>query len=662
MKLIVVSNRLPYKIIDDKIVKSDGGLSSCLNNINLDFTWIGWLNKDINNKDIKSINLSKSEEERYYNNFCNKFLWYIFNNDFTRYFETLDYEFYQKVNMKFTKKIVENITSEKDIIWINDYHLFYVAKYLRTIYNIKNKIVYIHHIQLPDNIYQLNKSLPDNFMDCMKYYNLISCHTQKIKNLFHNLLKENKIHNKQIISNPIGINYEHFNKIKNNVPLFEKKKIIILGVDRLDFCKGLLNKFNAFDALLRKYPELLGKVELFQLVIPSRECINKKLKSDIERKISKINGYHTNFNIEAPIRYKYGRVNIEELVSMYKNSDICLITSFADGMNLVSLEYCICNPNGCLCLSEKAGSNEYLTGAITFNPFNLNEIVDSIYKCINFTKIDKEKLMEENVLFIKKYNSLNWSQKIMSNLMKSKKLIFCDYDGTLTPIVKNPDDASPKEKQYNILNKLCNNKDNIVHIISGRSKNTMEEWFGEVKNLTLSAEHGEFYKHNGNWINFTNSKDILIKKNFIVNLFNEKLVDLIIENKNLSVNINFNYCPEKYNSEEVKELKKEILEKFEDIKINKGLNCLEFSFSKRNKGDIVREILNNYLDYEVYAFGDEQTDEDMFKVLTGEKHYTFKVGTGKTNAKYRCENPDEVISYLTKINSNINANLLNLKC
>ena len=106
MKLIVVSNRLPYKIIDDKIVKSDGGLSSCLNNINLDFTWIGWLNKDINNKDIKSINLSKSEEERYYNNFCNKFLWYIFDNDFTTYLETLDYEFYQKVDMKFTKKIL----------------------------------------------------------------------------------------------------------------------------------------------------------------------------------------------------------------------------------------------------------------------------------------------------------------------------------------------------------------------------------------------------------------------------------------------------------------------------------------------------------------------------------------------------------------------------
>ena len=79
MKLIVASNRLPFKVIDDKIVRSDGGLSSCLNNLEMDFTWIGWLNKKLDSSNIKSIYLTASEEERYYNNFCNKFLWYIFN-------------------------------------------------------------------------------------------------------------------------------------------------------------------------------------------------------------------------------------------------------------------------------------------------------------------------------------------------------------------------------------------------------------------------------------------------------------------------------------------------------------------------------------------------------------------------------------------------------
>lgn len=672
MKLIIASNRLPYKIIDDKIVQSDGGLSSCLKNINLEFMWVGWLNQKLDNPSIKCISLSYAEEERYYNNFCNKFLWHIFNDDFTKYYEKKDFEFYEKVNMTFAKSIIEIIEKEDDIIWINDYHLFFTAKYLKEIYKIKNKIIYFHHIQIPNNVNQLFASLPPNFMNCMKYYDLISCHTKEYCDRFKQLLSLHKINIPKLLCNPIGINYNYFKKISNTIEKKPKKKFIILGIDRLDFVKGLYNKFEAINVLLRRYPELKNKIQLYQLIIPSRETVNKNLKINLERQISKINGYHTTFETDPPIKYQYNRVNINELVTMYKNSDICLITSFGDGMNLVSLEYCICNPEGCLCLSDKAGSSIYLKGTLQFNPYNLNDIVESIYKAYNLSTNDKLHMMQKNIEFIKENNSNVWANRLINTItkMNNKKIIFCDYDGTLTPIVNNPDDAKPTDLQYKLLKTLCENKNNIIYIISGRSKNTMEKWFGHIDNLILSAEHGEFIKHGQNWINFVNISNIEEKKQKIINMFISKktskplsmslsetspvLEKLFIENKSVSVNINFNNCKDLYKSKHVELLKKEIIKLYPEIIIKKGLNCIEFSFSKRNKGNIVKEILCKYNNnIKVYAFGDEQTDEDMFKVLNKENHYTFKVGDGETNAKYRCDNPNTVHEILYSINSDV---------
>ena len=421
MSLIIVSNRLPYKIVNDVLVESDGGLASCLKNIKYNFTWIGWLNskkKIRSNIKIETIELTISEQERYYDNFCNKFLWYVFHGDLSKYYEDMDYQFYQQVNLKFANAILKTIQDDNDIIWIHDYHLLHTAFILKQIFKIKNKILYFHHIEFPDNIKKLNKRLPDDFVENMKYFDLIASHTAKDIDNLKKLFIMNEINYTNFLVNPIGINPEYFKNLSLTIQPFSKNKIIILGIDRLDFIKGLSNKFEAINILLKKYPSLRGKIQLFQLVIPSRESINKKLKYKLEQQISKINGIHSSFEFDSPIKYQYGKIDINELIRLYKSSDICLITSIADGMNLVSMEYCACNPDGLLCLSNKTGASNYLKGVIKFDPDDVYEIMDSLYNCIKL--IDNKKItsemMAKNMEFINKNTSDIWVDRMLGNI------------------------------------------------------------------------------------------------------------------------------------------------------------------------------------------------------------------------------------------------------
>lgn len=642
--LIVVSNRLPFKIVNDKLVKSSGGLASSIKNITIKYKWIGWLNVNKNIKldnNIIPISLDNNQINKYYNNFCNNYLWYIFHSNFNRYFTDDDYNVYKNVNKLFASKINESIVSKNDIIFINDFHLILVGFYLKSIYNLKNKIMYFHHIPIPSNTNKFNRIIPNDFIDKFKYYDLISFHTNNYINNFNKIV--NNSFSTNLLLNPIGINYNklHNLSLRTNI-VNSKEKIIILGIDRLDFIKGLENKFESIKIFLKKYPEFIGKIQLFQLIIPSREIINKKLKYDLEIKISKINGMFTTFDSIPPIKYQYGTVSQEMLVKIYMKSNICLITSLNDGMNLVSLEYLTCNPNGVLCLSNKTGSSNYLK-CIKFNPKDPNQIADSIRKAINYKP---NNLL--NINFIKQNSSNFWISKMINNLKKN--LLFLDYDGTLVNIFKNPDYASPTKKQFLLLDKLISNKNNLVFIISGRSKKIINNWFGSIKNLGLSAEHGSFIKYpNCIWFgtDYSNKINNLYKK--IKDSIDLK--NVIVENKKTSLNFNFNFIQ---NSSYIKDKIKNIITSNNiTCKIIEDINYIEVLFSNKDKGFIVNQILNNYKFIKnVYAFGDEKTDEDMFKVLNKKNHYTFKVGNGKTFAKYRCLDVEDVYNKLNLINDN----------
>ena len=173
---------------------------------------------------------------------------------------------------------------------------------------------------------------------------------------------------------------------------------LILGVDRLDYTKGLPEKLRAFDRLLSEFPELQRKVTLLQVVVPSREDIPKyrDLKLEIERLISQINGQYTD-SLWVPIHYIYRHLERQQLLAYYRAADVALVTPLKDGMNLVAKEYCAAqlDERGVLVLSEFAGAASQLgPGSLLVNPNDMAGVAAAIHRAVVMPEREKQHRMK----------------------------------------------------------------------------------------------------------------------------------------------------------------------------------------------------------------------------------------------------------------------------
>jgi trehalose 6-phosphate synthase len=193
---------------------------------------------------------------------------------------------------------------------------------------------------------------------------------------------------------------------------------LILGVDRLDYTKGILERLKAFEVLLEKYPDLHEKINLIQVVVPSRTTVNeyKEMKRTIDETVGKINGRFT-VHDWVPIHYLYRSLDRHELVAFYRACEIALITPLKDGMNLVAKEYCASNveTNGVLVLSEFAGASQQLgKSALLVNPFNVEEVADSICRAYTMNAEERKKRMKRLRVGVQRNNIFRWLEQFLS--------------------------------------------------------------------------------------------------------------------------------------------------------------------------------------------------------------------------------------------------------
>jgi len=231
---------------------------------------------------------------------------------------------------------------------------------------------------------------------------------------------------------PISIDYKEFangakgSNIKKSLWYQGQDKFktkIMLGLDRLDYTKGIPEKLKGFRFALSKYPELRRRISLVQLVIPSRSGVTEyqELKAEIEQLIGEINGEYAEPGW-IPIDYHYKALNKKNLYAFYRSSHIALITPLRDGMNLVAKEYCACNQynDGVLILSEFAGAAFQLkSGALIVNPYDSRGVADAIYRAF---KMDKEEIfrrMSRLKKKIRKDNIYRWLDSFTSAALKS---------------------------------------------------------------------------------------------------------------------------------------------------------------------------------------------------------------------------------------------------
>jgi trehalose-6-phosphate synthase/HAMP domain-containing protein len=470
--LFVVSNREPYLHIMNETtgqaecVRPASGVVTALDPIMraCGGTWIahGSANADrkfVNSKNklgvppgddhyiLKRVWLTKAEEDGYYYGFSNEGLWPLCHITYTRpIFRDTDWETYKKVNRKFADNILEELPSKNPFIFIQDYHFTLLPQM------IKEKrpdatIALFWHIPWPNpevfSICPYQTEILDGMLGC----DLIGFHVQYHCNNFidtANRLLECRIDTEKFsivratketlvrsfpISVDIGINSsidqnekEEMTKIRKEFEL--NGKIVALGVDRIDYTKGLAERMMAVDRFLEKYPEYKGKFVFVQLGAPSRTHIKRyhELMGELDELAEKINWKHKNDEWK-PIVYLKRHFSPEEIKPFYRIADICIVSSLHDGMNLVAKEYIAAKNDlsGSLILSRFTGASRELVDAIQINPYSIGDFADSIRLAADMPQSEKERRMESMRKIISNNNIYKWAGNIITELTTIKK-------------------------------------------------------------------------------------------------------------------------------------------------------------------------------------------------------------------------------------------------
>jgi trehalose 6-phosphate synthase len=458
-RLIVVSNRLPITVqtVEDELQlqPSSGGLVSALAPILADSggCWVGWtgavydprLAELVNDWCLKQtysfgqVFLTASERDRYYRGFSNQTIWPLFHGLLSRcQFGAGYWESYRKVNEKFANT-VEQVSRKGDFIWVHDYHLMMVAETLRT-RGLGNRLAYFHHIPFPPP--DIFEALPwrvevlralmrfdlIGFQTARDQHNFIACLRRcmshaRVWDVRENLLVHAEGYCTTAGVYPISIDYEKFaadaadsavdaasRAIRDRLPGTR----IILGVDRLDYTKGILERLIAFERLLESKPELRGRVSMLQIVIPSREEIPEysQLRLRIETLISRINGGYSNPGW-VPIHHFYRSVSRNELIAFYRAADVAVVTPLKDGMNLIAKEFCASriDNRGVLVLSEFAGAAEELKcGALLVNPHDTETLARVLALALRMDESEQRMRMERMRSRIREHDVFHWSR------------------------------------------------------------------------------------------------------------------------------------------------------------------------------------------------------------------------------------------------------------
>lgn len=650
--------------------------------------------------ELYPVDIPKAINTEYYEGFCNDTLWPLFHY-FPIYtvFKESYYDAYVKANLLFMNEL-EKVIQPNDIIWIHDYQLMLLPKLIKERFP-KTKIGFFLHIPFPSyEIYRLlNKKWREELLRGILGADLIGFHTNDYTQHFLNTVRRTlgfdnslrKIFTPDRIIKadafPIGIDFDKFTNSLNEFKVVEeidklnefiKDCKLIFSVDRLDYTKGIMHRLNGFEFFLEKYPEWQGKVIFNMVVAPSRDSIPryKKMKKEIEANVGRINGKYSHLGWR-PIVYQYKNINFQELVALYSLSHCGLITPLRDGMNLVAKEYVTCQGKniGVLILSELAGAVAEMGEAIIINPTDTLEVADAILKALEMKldeRIERNDRMKKR---IKSYNVFSWAEDFLNQLDFIKKeqesfdvkimtpesidnlishyersnsrLILLDYDGTLIPFSKYPDMALPDERVIQQLTKLSTDKRNTVVIVSGRDKTFLEKYFGKI-NINLVAEHGVFYKINGNnWKIQDKDLENDTWKNVlkpILNKYTERCYGSFIEEKETALVWHYRNAEPDFAFVRANELKEELTEfllHHKNLQLLEGNKIIEIKKMGFDKGTSVNHFLKiSKFDF-VLAIGDDHTDEDLFKVLPKDA-YSIKVGLVQSLAKYNLTQQYEV--------------------
>ena len=667
------------------------------------------IDKALEGVGCSKVKLNSDEINGFYFGFSNRTVWPLFHY-FMEYaeFELPNWEIYKSVNQKFADALVEKI-SDEDTVWVHDYQLMLVPQMVRE----KRPgvaIGFFLHIPFPS--YEIFRTLPwrEEVLLGLMGSDLIGFHTydyerhflSSVRRLlglevrFNEIFSENRT--VKVDSFPMGIDFKRFNTAAKEQADTSKEQSdlqrrlnlhkistpdakLILSIDRLDYTKGIAKRLNAFKYFLDKYPEYKEKVRLIVLAVPSRSKVPqyKLLKKEVDELVGRINGELATVSW-TPIWYFYRSVPFESLIDLYTSSDIAWLTPIRDGMNLVAKEYVAARTDlsGVLILSEMAGSAKEMNEAILINPNNFEQIACALYEGLNMPLEEQQRRNRLLQKRLRRYNVEKWANDFMDSLrshrdaddpyvskkltsghlgsiakaFKSSKrrLLFIDYDGTLTNFHKDPQKASPDDSLYELLDDISNTANTDMYLISGRDKQTFERWFLHKK-YNMIVEHGVWISRDGEKFKMLENvnNNWMEKIRPVLESFVDRTPGSFIEEKNYSLAWHYRNTDVDFGNQRANELSTVLTSLIgnDDISVMAGNKVLEVKSSNVNKGRAAVRMMNGDKYDFIFAIGDDWTDEFMFQELP-ESAFTVKVGRQKTAAKYFIDSNKEVRHILMK--------------
>ncbi len=456
-RLVVVSNRLA-----DPRKAAAGGLAVALGETlrRTGGLWFGWSGKVIEggtpgegalhvsqagSVTLAELDLGSEDHDAYYRGYANGVLWPVFHYRLDlAHFEAGHLGGYRRVNQLFARKLMPLLKPD-DIIWIHDYHLIPLAAELRAM-GCGNRIGFFLHIPLPPQ--QILAAIPSHewLMRALFAYDVVGFQSESDLLHFAHYVKAEataetvgssqfRAFNSTVLAGafPIGIDVDDFQRLGRAREAREtfdttrkeySRRRLLIGVDRLDYSKGLPHRIRAFRELLQQYPENRNSATLLQVASPSREDVDAyaDIQRELESLCGSINGDYGDFGW-MPIRYMHRTVARKRLPGLYRACDVALVTPLRDGMNLVAKEFIAAQDEedpGVLVLSRFAGAAEQLKEALLVNPYDTHGTAQAIQQALQMPLAERRERHAALLANIREFDVHWWCRSFLQALEQSR--------------------------------------------------------------------------------------------------------------------------------------------------------------------------------------------------------------------------------------------------
>lgn len=704
-RTLIVSNRLPVSssVTGGRIElkPSSGGLVTGLAGVHgKNSLWVGALgvattssmklSEDdqsfLSEHGLSPVDISQDLYDDYYEGFSNSAVWPLFHYMSERCrFSSTSWQSYRKVNELFAEVVLKEVR-DGDRVWIHDYQLMLLPEMLRR--ERRNLTIgFFLHIPFPSaEVFRILPWRRDVLVGLLGA-DLIGFHTLEYMRHFSNAAQRIMGLEPQMDALnygrrtvklgafPLGVDVEEIHAAARTEQAEAqltalrgtyKNRKVVLGVDRLDYTKGIPGRLLAFAKFLELYPEWIGKVSLVQISVPSRTQVEEyqELKAEVDGLVGRINGRFGTASY-TPVQYIFRNLDRNYLMALYRLADACFVTPVRDGLNLVCKEYVAAKGEepGALILSEFAGSAAEMGEAILVNPWSEDNVVAGLETALKMEDETKLAMMTDLFQRLSKHDNHAWSTGFLSALEDIRQInetagvadleppdeaevfakieaarrvfLFIDYDGTLVPLVDKPEMAVPTSRIIDLLRNLTGIPKFEVSVISGRDRKFLDEHLPE--NVTIAAEHGACIRRDGeaDYVHLVDESAFLELRSNVLGVmrdFEQRIPGSIIEEKEFGTVWHYRMADPIFAHQQALVLADTLggLLSHTPLGIMIAKKAVEVRHLGINKGEAIRAILYDH-DFDpkqdfVLTMGDDRTDEDMFRVYP---HVNMSIGVSE---------------------------------